>query len=91
MVIASVCGYLIGFIIGLVLWKIDKRDNYVYCEDYEWGICTLIIFPIVSITALAIISIIKLWTLFILGLILAIIVVIYGDNIVDYIKERKCK
>lgn len=91
MVIASVCGYLIGFIIGLVLWKIDKRDNYVCCEGYEWCMLTLVVFPILSIIVLTIISTIKLWTLFILGLILAIIVVIYGDTIVDYIKERKCK
>lgn len=89
--IAFVCGYLIGFIIGLVLWKIDKCDNYVFCEDYEWCIWTLFIFPLLSIIVLTIILTIKLWTLFILGLIIAIIVVIYGDTIVDYIKERKCK
>ena len=86
-----ICGYLIGFIIGLILWKIDKCNDNIYCEDYEWGVCTLIICPTISFITIFIISTIKLWTLFILGLIIAIIIVIYGDNIIDYIKKRRCK
>lgn len=86
-----ICGYLIGFIIGLILWKIDKCNDYIYWEDYEWGVCTLIMFPTISFMTIFIISIIKLWTLFILGPIIAIIIVIYGDNIIDYIKKMRCK
>lgn len=91
MFIMYICGYLIGFIIGLILWKIDKCNDNICCEDCEWGARTLIIYPTISFITTSIILTIKLWTLFILGLIIAIIIVIYGDNIIDYIKKRRCK
>lgn len=87
----STIAYLIGFIIGLILWRIDKKEDYIIFDGdgVLWGVVTFALFPIITITLFFIISLIKFWTLFILLLIIIVVIIIYGDDIKQYIKKGK--
>lgn len=89
----NVVAYLIGFIVGLIVWKIF-RNGYSYydtCDDAMFAFLTFLGFPIIVFVIFLVISIIKLWTLFVIALVVVVVVFIYGDDILDYIKERTCK
>lgn len=75
------------------LWRADKKDDYYKLECWMWFVVTFMFCPmtgyIITFVINVILVIFKLWLIPIILIIVSVLVFVYWDDLVEWLKDKK--